>query len=175
MAYTAAHGPPDIDATHTWAPVTGDAPPVINDRGADPPLLPWIKLLRIEGWSDAAELEDRRASRTYGRGEVAYPPDEIGRTVIYVCEIRATTREEVRSLVTASRRGFADDRDGTMTVAPYPVPGGVTWTLAARCLQFDADDTFSYYRKRRAPYRWGMAISLRMADPLYYSDGTGYV
>lgn len=177
MPYTAADGPPDIDATHSWAPATGAAPPVINDRGADPPTLPWIKLLRIDGWGDFPEVSDNSEPVTYGEGEHAYPNVLLGKTVVYVWEVRARTRISCRSVKEALRQGYAGSMSdaGTMTITPYADPGGVVWTMQGRVQQCLPDPTFSFFERRRAPYRWGGTLSIRMHNPRFYQGATGYL
>lgn len=178
MAYVATDGPPDIDAKHAWAPLAGTAPPTLNvsGTGGAPPVLPWVKVLAIDGWRDMPETVDNRAGRTFGIGEVPYPARILGKTLVYQCEVRAVSRESVRTALSAVLRGFyasASD-EGTMTVTPFTVPGGVVWTYKARTLAVDADSTLTLASGVWGPYRWGLTISLRMADPLFYTGGVGY-
>lgn len=177
MAYGPEHGPPDLDATHAWAPLTGTAPPTLNDRAADPPVLPWTKVLAIDGWSDLAELLENSEPVTYGIGTVAYPNRMLDKTVVYRCEVRAANREDVREIKTAIVRGYGQSFSdlGVMTVTPYPSPGGVVWTLNGRVQQVRVDPAFSHFPKRRAPWRWGISISIKMHDPRFYQAGTAYL
>lgn len=177
MAYTALHGPPDIDAKHAWAPAAGAAPPVINDRQTDPPTLPWIKLHGIDGWGDLPEVQDNSEPVTYGVGELDYPVTILGKTVVYRWEARSVTREEIRALEMGLRQGYGRSLDvlGTMTVTPYAAPGGVVWTLQGRVLQFTRDATFTHKPKLRAPYRWGGTISIRMLHPYFSTGGNEYL
>lgn len=177
MAYVANDGPPDIDAKHAWVPAAGTSPPVLNDPGAGgPPPLPWVKVTAIDGFRDMPEMVDNRAPRTFGAGEITYPARVLGKTLVYQCEIRAASRESVRGTLSALLRGYYASRsdEGTMTITPYTIPGGVVWTYTARCLAIDADSSFSLARGVWGPYRWGLTISLRMSDPLFYTGGTGY-
>lgn len=177
MPYDASHGPPDIDATHAWTPAAGAPPPIINDRLTDPPTLPWIKLLGIDGWGDLPEMQDNSEPVTYGAGELPYPTTILGKTVVYRWEARARTREEIRATEFALRQGYGRSLDalGTMTVTPYAAPGGVVWTLQGRVLQFTRDPTFSYLPTLRAPFRWAGTIAIRMLRPYFTSGGTEYL
>lgn len=178
MAYTAAHGPPDIDAIHQWAPATGAAPPALNDQGStSPATLPWIKVTGIAGWRDLPEIVDNREPRTYGPGEIVYPSEKLGKTIVYTCEARATSRESIRGQITGCLRGFGVDTsdEGTMTVTPYAAPGGVVWTFSARVLAVDPDDSFAYFEKRRAPFRWGFTVAMRMSSPFFTTGGVAYL
>lgn len=179
MPYVATDGPPDIDATHAWTPLTGVAPPTLNvsGTGGAPPVLPWVKVAAIDGWRDLPETVDNRAPRTYGEGEITAPARILGKTVVYQCEVRANSRESVRGTLSAIIQGYglSTSDEGTMTVTPFAVPGGVTWTFAARLLAIDADSTFTYARGLWGPYRWGLTISLRMSNPRFYTGGVGYL
>lgn len=177
MPYVTLDGPPDIDATHAWVPASGTPPPVINDRVTDPPTLPWVKLLRIDGWGDLPETVDNFEAVTYGEGEVRYPAVTLGKTVVYVWEARAASRESVRGTVAALRRGFALslDEPGVMTITPYAAPGGVVWTLRGRVTQLTRDPVFTYRPTLRAPFRWGGTLSIHMFDPRFYQGATGYL
>lgn len=179
MAYVATDGPPDVDATHAWAPAAGPAPPTLNvaGTGGSPPVLPWIKVLAIDGWRDMPEVVDNRAPRTFGVGEVAYPARTLGKTVVYQLEVRAVSRESVRGTLSACLTGFgANTNEGTMTVTPFTVPGGVAWTFTGRVIALDSDSTFTL-----APaglwgrYRWGLTVTIRMSDPHFYTSAVGYL
>lgn len=175
MAYTAAHGLPDVDATHAWTPFTGTAPPVLNQQLTDPATLPWIKLLGLNGVG-SADAEDNRAPKTFGAGEIPYPGDKLGVTYVYELEVRAAERHDVRALKTGVVRGFSDNMtdEGLMTVTPYTWPGGAVWTFYARCTAVTPDKTFAHYPRRRAPFRWGITVTLRLSDPFVYTGGVPY-
>lgn len=177
MAYVAADGPPSIDATHAWAPLAGTAPPVLNDRGGDPPVPPWIKVIRIDGWLALAELLENSDPVTYGIGEKPYPTRKIGRTVVYVCEARAKTRETLARTVFTAMEGFnrSTSELGVMTVTPYPAPGGVVWTFGGRVQQALPDAAFSYFPLRRLPFRHGFTVSMRLHNPRFYQGATAYL
>ena len=178
MAYVAADGPPDIDATHAWVPATGSAPPTLNvaGTGGNPPVLPWVKVLGIDGWRDAPEIVDNRAARTFGVGEIAYPARMLGRTVVYQLEARAVSRESVRGAVSACMTGFMTNMsEGTMTVTPFTVPGGVVWTYTGRVIALDADSTFTKAAGVWGPFRWGLTVTIRMSNPLFYTGAVGYL
>lgn len=179
MAYVASDGPPDIDATHAWAPATGTAPPTLNvsGTGGAAPVLPWIKVTSIDGWRDMPEVVDNRAPRTFGVGEVVYPARVLGKTLVYNMEIRAASRESVRGTLSSCLNGFgADTSEGVMTVTPYAVPGGVAWTFAGRVIALDSDSAFTL-----APsglwgrYRWGLTVTIRMSNPHFVTSATEYL
>lgn len=173
MAYLLADGPQDIDARHAWAPAAGTAPPVINTR-TDPPTPPWIKLLEIPGFRDHPEIVDNREGLTFGEGEADYPSRTLGKTVVYVCEARALTRESLAGVMTAVIAGFGRSRDalGTMTVTPNPAIGGPVWTFTGRVIALTPDPAFSWFPRRRLPFRRGFTVSIRMSDPYFYSGET---
>ena len=178
MAYVATDGPADLDATHAWAPATGSAPPTLNVSGVGgvAPVLPWIKVTSVDGWRDLPETVDNRAARTFGAGEIAYPARVLGKTLVYQLEIRAATRESVRGTLTACLNGFGTDtNEGTMTVTPFTVPGGVTWTYAGRVTALDSDSAFTYSSGLWGPFRWGLTVTIRMSDPHFYTGGVGYL
>lgn len=173
MAYVANDGPPSLDATHEWAPATGSAPAAINTK-TDPPTFPWIKLKQITGWRAAPEADDNREPRTIGSGEITYPGRLLGRTIVYECEIRARTRESVQLTITSILNGYLDRSGlGTMTVTPFPSPGGVVWQYQARVLSLDADPAWDYNPGRAWPYVWGFALSLRMPSPFFFTPALG--
>lgn len=178
MAYVATDGPPDVDATHTWAPAAGTPPPVLNDQGGGVPnALSWLKLIAIDGWRDLPEMLDNRAPRTFGVGEVPYPSRVLGKTVVYQLQARGVTREEAQGLVSGCLNGFGASMsdEGIMTVTPHATPGGVAWTFAGRVIAIDADSTFTLARGVLAPYRWGLTVSIRMSNPHFYTSAVGYL
>lgn len=176
--YTVAHGPPWRDATLAWQPATAEAPPVLNDVGYEPRRLPQIALDKNTGWRDLPEMVDSREGRTYGIGEVAYPPRYLGKTLVPEGRIEADDRLDLLELQNAMVQGFGDrDVEGTMTVTPWPPFGGtgedlVVWTFKALVLdlKFDADWTLS-----DGFYEWGFVLTLRMSDPHFYVGETGYL
>ncbi len=182
MAYTAANGIPTIEGTHEWVPFTGTAPPVINDQGAGAsatppgPTLPWTKLLGAPGIRRGPDFDDARGKRTLAEGEYPYPSLPVGKTVVMTCQVRALTLESVTETYTSFLTGFTEnmDDDGTMTSTPYDFIGGVVWTWTARCIAFDPDESWSHFPKRRAPFRWGFSVSLRMSTARFYTDDVGY-
>lgn len=173
MAYVYNDGPPDLDATHAWAPETGGAPPTINNRATDPATLPWIKLDGIQGWRSLPEADDNRAPRTATDGEQPYPGRRLGKTLVYECRVLAKTRSDVRQKLNLTLQGYGRSfsDEGVMTVTPYTVPGGIVWTFSARVIDLQADRSFTYSDRRRASFQWGFTISLRMSDPLFYTAG----
>ncbi len=173
--YVVEDGPPDIDATHTWAPLTGTAPPVLNDQGGGAPeAVAWITVRSIDGGRDLPETIDNRAGRTFGIGEIPYPARVLGKTVVYQCEARGPTLESARGQVSRCVAGFglSISDEGTMTVEPT-APEGPTWTFMARVIALDADSRPTLLRGVFNPYRWGFTLSLRMSDPRFYTDVDG--
>lgn len=175
MAYTVTHGPPALDATHQWAPAAGSAPPVLNDAGTSTLTLPRIELDDIQNWRGRPETVDNRAARTYGVGEVVYPARTLGKTIVYEGKVQGgQDREAFLAHQNAMVVGFANTDTGTMTVSPWPVPGGVVWTFTARVLDLQFDPGWVLDGERPITYEWGFALTLRMGDPLFYTGGGGH-
>ena len=176
MAYTAAHGPPALDAFHQWDPATGTTPPVFNDVNEDTLTLPNTRIERINNWRGLPELIDNRAGRTFGIGEITYPSRTTGKTLVYECTLLGGTDREAFLLAqNAIVQGFADqDSEGEMTVTPWAAPGGVVWTYQARVLDLQWDPSWTLNGESRIQYEWGFTLTLRMSDPLFYTGGTGY-
>lgn len=182
MAYTAADGIPSLNATWAFEPFDSDPPPVINDQGAGAsltppvPTLPWTKLLAAPALRSSPDADDNRVPRTLEEGEYPLPGEVGGKTVILRCEVRALTEVIVDATMTALLNGYTLDmtNEGVMTVTPYEYVGGVVWTFGARVLHLDADDAWSHFPRRRAPFRWGFSLSLRMSIPRFFTDDVGY-
>ena len=175
MAYTASHGPPLLDATHQWNPAAAADPPLLNDINTEPIDLPQIAVLACTGWRDAPEIVDNRAPRTFGVGEVVYPARVLGKTLVYECEIQSDDRLDMMTLQMGVVIGFGDrSAQGVMTVTPWPAPGGVAWTYTALVTDVKFDPAWKLDGESQITYRWGFTITLRMADPLFYTGGTGY-
>lgn len=176
MAYTAAHGPPMRDATHQWnAPVSAD-PPLIGDTHVEPIDLPQIQLFGITGWRDPPEFVDNRAPRTFGVGEVVYPVRTLGKTLVYECEIQTDDREELLMMQMGLLIGFADrSAEGTMTVTPWPAPGGVAWTYSALVTGLVFDPSWKLDGESQIKYRWPFVLTLRMSNPYFYTSATAYL
>lgn len=174
--YTTAHGVPELDATHQWAPSTAAAPMVMNDVGYEPRALPQIELDAIPGLRDSAELVDNRAGRTAGPGEIGYPPQVLGKTVVYEGRIVTQDRLELLEIQTEMTRGYVEGDDGVMTVTPWPPFGGpepVIWTYSARVLTLVFDKAWTLLNDGFT-YEWGFVLTLRMPRALFYTGGVGY-
>ncbi len=178
MTYVVADGPPDIAATHTWAPAAGTAPPVLNDQGPGAPdEEAWIALLGIDGWRDMPETLPSSDGRSAGEGEIPYPARMLGKTVVYKLQARAPTLEAADGLISRCLAGFglSYSVEGEMTVVPFAVIGGPTWTFAARLLLLTPEGRPTLLRGVYNPYRRGFTLSLRMSDPWFYTGGDGYL
>jgi hypothetical protein len=184
MAYTSVSGPPDVDASHAWAPATGLAPPVINDWTSDPPGLPYFALEEITGWRSGPDADDNREPRTLLPGEIAYPGMLQGRTLVYEGTVAAATREALGLVVTGLLNGYADRSGlGTMTVTPFSSVGGVVWQYQARVLDL-AFEALTYtdasVHRDLLPvigaagaWRRPCMLTLRMLDPYFYTPALG--
>jgi hypothetical protein len=178
MAYSVLHGPPMKDATHEWVPATGTPPPVFNDINTDPePIIyPAVALDNVANWRGLPELVDNRDPRTFGIGEVAYPSRQIGKTLVYECRLQGDDREDFILAQNEIVQGFPDqDGEGTMTVTPWTVPGGVVWTFSARVLDLQWDEAWKLDGEREVTYEWGFTLTLRMSDPRFWTGGVGYL
>lgn len=177
---TTTHGPVWQLSKHQWAPATGTAPPVLNDAYAVPRVFPEIALDRVNGWRSSPELDDRRAPRTVGVGEVPYPSRTLGKLLVYEGRIVArgtdtgvlAVLEKQMAFVT----GFANmDGEGTMTVTPWTAPyGGTVWTFTARVMGWDFDPNWEVVGGEGAFVEWPFRLTLRMSDPRFYTGGVGY-
>lgn len=176
MAYGISHGPPALDATHQWAPATGTAPPVLNDTGTSTLVLPRVAVDRIQNWRGRREFVDKRDPRTFGAGEVVYPGRTLGKTIAYEGRVQggADGREAFIAKQNAMVVGFADTSGGVMTVTPWPSPGGIVWTFTAVVLDLQFDPSWALDGESQITYEWGFALTLRIADGLFYTGGTGY-
>lgn len=169
MAYTSAHGPPDLDAKHLWTPATGSTV-TLNDVGTS-----WIKVDSIQGWRSLPEADDNREAKTVGHGEVVYESRYLGKTLVYEGRVMARDREAMRAKLHALVTALGASKDeGVMTVTPFTVPGGVVWTYSARVIDLTPNQTFV---QRSAAYslQWGFTFSLRMSDPHFYTGATAYL
>ncbi len=175
MALTIAHGPVWQRSTHLWAPAVGDAPPILNDRGdTRPATMPWTRIRSIPGWRATPEIEDNRDGRTAGPGEVPYPIRELGKPLVYKCEVQAETEEDLILTLNEHKLGFSDQNgEGVMTVTPYGV-GEPEWEFSARVIDFSEDENLVWERNSLIPFRQGFLLSLRMSDTLFYTGGIGY-
>ena len=176
MPYTVVHGPPTyFDSTHAWAPATGAVPPVLGDTNKEPRVLPQIVIEQIAGWFDLPDLTDNRAPRTFGVGELPYPSRSTGKTLVYECRVEAADQLDLTLTANAVKQGFSDqDSEGTMTVTPWASYGGSVWTYTARVVALQFDPKFTV-RDDGATFEWGLVLTLRMSDPHFYLDGTGYL
>lgn len=169
MAYADIHGPPALDATHQWDPPVTSNPPVLGDTHREPMVLPQIEIVGINGWRDLPEMVDNRAPRTFGVGEVVYPPRFTGKPLVYECEMQTDDRLELLAMQMSLIVGFGDrDSEGTMTVTPWPAPGGVPWTYSALVTDLKFDPSWKLDGESQVQYRWGFTLSLRMSDPHFY-------
>lgn len=179
MAYEVQDGPPDLEAVHQWDPGGTEfnaAPWPINRQELKDTGFPWIKLLGITGWRALPESDDNREPRTLIHGEIAYPGKLLGKTVVYECQIRATTKQLVLRGLTAAVNGFGEKGIlGVMTVTPYASIGGPTWTYNARVLDLTHDNAPTWSRKFVDAWRIGFSLSLRMTDPFFFAEGNPYL
>lgn len=170
MAYTVLHGPPALDATHEWAPATAADPPALGDTHKQPMVLPQIVIDRITGWRSLPELVDNRAPRTFGAGEVVYPPRTLGKTLVYECRVQADDREDLLLLQNDVVVGFGDRGvEGVMTVTPWTAPGGVVWTYSALVTDLQFDPAWKLDGESQITYEWAFTLTLRMSTPYFFT------
>lgn len=170
MAYTAADGPPALDAVHVWTPASGSAV-TLNNKASSP----WIKIDNIQGWRSLPDADDNREPLTVGHGEITYDSRYLGKTLVYEGRAMATFRESMHGRINALVQALGASKDeGTMSVTPYTVPGGVAWQYTARVIDFTPNSTWTYGNRYYA-YQWGFQFSLRMSDPYFYQAGTPYL
>lgn len=179
MAFVTADGvPPPQVLTHAWAPASGPTPPILGDKGDTvPPTLPFVRIVGgVKGWRSSPEIEDNRDGKTSGPGEFPYPIRVLGKPLVYTCEVWAENIWDVTTGLNQCTLGFTTNQDdeGEMTLVPYSGYGGPTWTYAARVIDFDPDEDFTYSAHRFAKFRWGFLLSFRMSDRLFYTGGVGY-
>lgn len=179
MTYVEDDGPPDIDATHAFAALADlETAALVNDQGEGAetapyaPTLPWIKLLRSPtGWGpNLPDHDDFSAPCTLAPGEILYPGEELGKTLVYECEARAITRESLRGAVAALYRVLRNAMNDPVicTVTPYIEIGGPVWMYSARVRPGSGPDAIAHFPKRRAPWRQTLTFSLRMNDANFY-------
>lgn len=177
MAYTAAHGPPLFDATHAWVPSAGTAPPVLNDCNKEPRVLPQIVIEGCENYYGLPELVANVVGKTVGVGTVRDPPRQLGKTMVYEGRIEASPRdtagrESLMSTLTAMGRGFGNrTAEGTMTITPWTVPGGVVWTFTALVADFKPD---KFPVLSDDLYLWSFSLTFQMTNPYFYTTGATY-
>jgi hypothetical protein len=175
MAYTEAHGPPALDAFHQWTPAAGVAPPVLNDTQTEPAVFPRTRILRINNWRGLPDVPDNSAPRTTGIGSILYPTRPVDKTIVYENVLEGQDRQDFLLEQNAIVQGFSDTSNaGTMTVTPWPYPGGVVWTFSARVMSLQFDPEWVLDGEREITYTWGYTITLKMPDPRFYTGGTGY-
>lgn len=169
--YTLSHGPPPpAEATHTWAPSTADAPPVMGTNSVEPRELPEIEVLRCTGWYDGGDIVDNREGATSGIGDVAYPPRMHGLTRVYEAVIRTHSRFELLAAIAGLTGGYVIGDDATMTVLAWPAWGGptpVTWVYTARVIALTFDPA-PVQLDDGATIEWAFVLTLRLADPRWY-------
>lgn len=184
MAYTAEHGPPDVDGTHAWTPFVGTPPPVLNDQSTWPRTRFMPDGDAITGFRALPESDDNREPRTNFDGEVGYPGRKVGKTLAYEMEVVSDSLQGLRFVQTGILNGFQDmSRLGLMTITPFAYIGGVVWQYKARVLscEFDAKPVWDERAidliggGRMAAWTWPFHLSLRMLDPFFYTPtyGTG--
>jgi hypothetical protein len=180
MAYTTADGPPDVDASHAWAPFSGtgvtmNAPMTLT--GTQPtPGASRIMIEQITGWRSLPESDDNRAERTYGEGEIVFPGLLKGKTLVYEGQVRALDWTGLKGPANSMVLGFSNMSDeGVMTVTPHSFIGGPVWTYSARVLSLEFDPKPEVLLGAPEPFRWAFQLNLRMSDPRFYTGGSGYL
>ena len=176
MVYGTQHGASWYDSKHQWDPATATAPPVLNDVNKEPRVLPQTVVDGVTGWYDLADFIDNREGRTYGKGEIQYPPRVTGKTLVYECHIEAASRLDFHAIITATQVGFGDrEVEGAMTVTPWLPFGGATpvvWTYYALVTAL-AFDRAPKLQEDGITYQWGYVLTLRMSDATFYPSGGG--
>ena len=179
MAYGVTHGPPMLDATHAWEPITGDDPPVINDAYDEPRDTLEVILEGIQGWRDLPDLQDNREGKTTGVGEVPYPSQTLGKTLVYEGHIRSIDRMDLLETQNGMVQGFGDmDGEGTMTVTAWAPYGGeepiTPWTYTARVMALKWDPSWTALEDGLT-FEWGFTLTLRMSNPYFTYSGEEYL
>lgn len=128
----------------------------------------WIKIDNIPGLHALGDA-DNFAEPAEGRiGDLFYPGEERGKTVIYEGRVVGQTLKDVRELGSIFRRVAAESRRqrlGSMTIVDPDNTGEGYALEQLRCTAFDMDD--AQLRTDRAVYRWQrpFVLTVRIADP----------
>lgn len=135
--------------------------------------LPRVVFDKIAGLHGRAEADDDRAQNTGRIGETVYPSPQRGKNVTVDGRVQAYTLQDLRNTCNALRGQFAATAEQTITVAPDPAYGTVSWRFAARCTGLDIDDDQSNFPATASPSPWQreFTLALRQSDPRYYLTG----
>lgn len=164
MSVAVADGILGLEAVWTCGSLTLNKP-----QGA----LPRVVFDKISGLHSRPEADDDRAQNTGRIGEIVYPSPQRGKTVVVEGRVQAYTLQDLRNLSNQLRGQFASTAEQTITVAPDPAYGTVSWHFNARAIQLDIDDDQSSYPSTASPSPWqrDFILGLRQSDPRYYLVG----
>jgi len=158
-AATIAEGVLGLEAEHGWNGV------VLNRKNE----FPRYNLHRINGLHARAESDDPRDMVKGGIGELPFPANPKGKTIVYTGTIEAASLPSLRTAINTLKAAFSDRRNEYwMTVAPPAGRGGVSWAYIGTVLACDVDD--EQVRGMSAVYIHArtFSISIRQSDPRYY-------
>jgi hypothetical protein len=154
-----------LEALHTWQASEWYAL-TIGDLAANPR----YKIDRISGLHSLPEGDDSRGNRTGQIGEVAYPSDIHGKTVVYEGRIQAKTLKALREATMDMRSAFSRRvTEGRMDVAPLDAYGTVDHYFHARAIQLDIDEEQLTGPRNLWPFQRRFILGLRMSDPRFYA------
>lgn len=164
MAVDLGDGVLGLEAVHRWQDGEWYALS-IGDMAANPR----FKLDRISGLHSLPEADDNRANRTGMIGEIAYPSDIHGKTVVYEGRVQAKTLKGLRDASQDLRLAFSGRNAlGRMEVSPHASYGALQHFYGGRVLQLDMDDEQFTGAHNVWPYQRRFILGIRMLDPRFY-------
>jgi len=161
-AATIAEGVLGLEAEHAWNGI------IMNRMG----VFPRYNVRRINGLHSRPESDDPRDVVRGGTGELPFPANPKGKTVVYTGVVEALSLPSLRVATNALKAAFADRRNEYwMTVTPPAERGGVVWTYIGSALACDVDDEQTRSLSAVYPHAREFSVSIRQSDPRYYASG----
>jgi len=156
---TIAEGPLGLEGEHVWNGL------VVNVNT----VFPRYKLKRITGLRSKPDSDDLRDPARGTIGEIPYPSQPRGKTIVYSGVIEALTLPSLRAAITAIQTAFADTKtEKALTLRPATGRGGIEWFAIGKSLSCDVDD--EQLRGMNAVYIHAreFTFSIRLSDPRFY-------
>lgn len=170
-------GVPGLEALHTLNP-PGSWPPFTINDWMDPATglvqLPHSRLQTITGLYDKPDSDDPRVNLVNQIGELAFPRQQRGKSIVYTGVVVGRTLAELRHRVAALRAAASIQSQSptgwTLSVAYDPTydPTGLAFVAYGQPIAFTSDE--SGFDGDASPTAWQQVfiLTFRMADPRFW-------
>ncbi len=186
MAPSLSDGVPGLEGLHEINPPSPWTPVTLNDW-MDPATgrtrqwtdqTAFTRLQKITGLHDKPDADDPRVNLVNQIGELAFPRQQRGKTIVYSGVIVGQTLSAMRNLAAALRAAVSsessDPADWTLAINYDPTydPTGMVWLGYGMPIAYTSDDVQGSGDATPSAFQRSFDLSFRLSDPRFWLAAT---